>query len=50
MDLAAKIRTQILTGKIKSKEFLLPDGQLAKMYTISRNVVRQPWICLPMKA
>ncbi|THF84492.1 extracellular solute-binding protein [Cohnella fermenti] len=41
IELAGKLRTDILSGYLKPGQFLLPEKELCQVYDISRNSLRQ---------
>ncbi|RIE05299.1 extracellular solute-binding protein [Cohnella faecalis] len=41
IELAGKLRTEILSGYLKPGQFLLPEKELCQVYDISRNSLRQ---------
>lgn len=41
IELAGKLRTEILSGHLKPGQFLLPEKELCQVYDISRNSLRQ---------
>lgn len=41
MEMAGKLRTEIMSGYLKPGQFLLPEKELCQLYNISRNSLRQ---------